>query len=193
MASPPPRSRRPERRPGDNLHASGRVQFLPSGPDQAEDTVQALLLDACYRSERRILAVTPYFVPDASLSLALRLAARRGVAIDLCLPATSNHILADFARSRALRALGETGAAIHLLPTMVHAKGIVIDEMLAVCGSPNLDSRSLLLNYESAFVLYGTHEISWLAAWIGALDRGIRARSTTGGPRCGAMSPRVCC
>ena len=81
----------------------------------------------------------------------------------------SNHILADFARSRALRALGETGAAIHLLPTMVHAKGIVIDEMLAVCGSPNLDSRSLLLNYESAFVLYGSREISWLAAWIGAL------------------------
>ncbi|HMD75512.1 MAG TPA: phospholipase D-like domain-containing protein [Steroidobacteraceae bacterium] len=153
----------------EDRHASGRVQFLPSGPDQAEDTVQALLVDACYRSERRILAVTPYFVPDASLSLALRLAARRGVAIDLCLPATSNHILADFARGRALRALGETGAAIHLLPTMVHAKGIVIDEMLAVCGSPNLDSRSLLLNYESAFVLYGSREIDWLAAWIGAL------------------------
>lgn len=153
----------------DDRHTSSRVQFLPSGPDQAEDTVQALLLDACYRSERRILAVTPYFVPDASLSLALRLAARRGVAIDLCLPASSNHILADFARGRALRALGETGAAIHLLPTMVHAKGIVIDEMLAVCGSPNLDSRSLLLNYESAFILYGTREISWLAAWIGAL------------------------
>ncbi len=147
----------------------GRVQFLPSGPDQAEDTVQALLLDACYHAERRIIAVTPYFVPDASLSLALRLAARRGVVIDLCLPAASNHILADFARSRALRALSATGAGIHLLPYMVHAKGIVFDDALAVCGSPNLDSRSLLLNYESAFVLYGTREITWLASWIGAL------------------------
>ncbi len=159
----------PTRASRDAQAEAGRVQFLPSGPDQAEDTVQALLLDACYRAERRILAVTPYFVPDASLQLALRLAARRGVQIDLCLPATSNHILADFARSRALRALSGTGAAIHLLPAMVHAKGIVFDDMLAVGGSPNLDSRSLLLNYESAFVWYGAREINWLAAWIGAL------------------------
>ncbi len=147
----------------------GRAQFLPGGPDQAEDTVQALLLDACFRAERRVLAVTPYFVPDASLSLALRLAAKRGVRIDLCLPATSNHVLADFARSRALRALASVGVGVYLLPTMLHAKGIVFDDSLAVCGSPNLDSRSLLLNYETAFVLYGAAEIAWLADWIGAL------------------------
>ncbi len=147
----------------------GRAQFLPSGPDQAEDTLQALLLDACFRVERRVLAVTPYFVPDSSLSLALRLAAKRGVRIDLCLPATSNHVLADFARSRALRALAGVGVGVHLLPTMLHAKGIVFDDSLAVCGSPNLDSRSLLLNYETAFVMYGSAEIAWLADWIGAL------------------------
>jgi cardiolipin synthase len=154
---------------GDPGRAPGRAQFLPSGPDQAEDTVQALLLDACFRAERRVLAVTPYFVPDASLSLALRLAAKRGVRIDLCLPATSNHVLADFARSRALRALVNVGVGVHLLPTMLHAKGIVFDDSLAVCGSPNLDSRSLLLNYETAFVLYGAAEIDWLSGWIGAL------------------------
>lgn len=153
-------------------HGGGLAQFLPSGPDQAEDTIQALLLDACYRAERRILAVTPYYVPDASLNLAMRLAARRGVRIDLCLPAVSNHILADFARSRALRALAGAGAAIHLLPYMVHAKGIVFDDSLAICGSANLDSRSLLLNYESAFVLYGSGEIAWLSDWIEALIPG---------------------
>jgi len=145
------------------------AQFLPSGPDQSEDTVQALLLDACFRAERRVLAVTPYFVPDASLGLALRLAARRGVKIDVCMPAKSNHILADFARSRTLRSLSEAGVTFHLLPYMVHAKGVVLDETLALCGSPNLDSRSLLLNYESAFLFYGKTEIAWLAHWIEVL------------------------
>jgi cardiolipin synthase len=145
------------------------TQFLPSGPDQTEDTVQAVLLDACFRAERRLVAVTPYFVPDASLNVALRLAARRGVKIDICLPASSNHILADFARSRTLRSLTEAGVTFHLLPYMVHAKGVVLDETLALCGSPNLDSRSLLLNYESAFLFYGTAEIDWLANWIDAL------------------------
>ena len=149
--------------------AANLAQFLPSGPDQAEDTVHALLIDAFFRAERRVLAVSPYFVPDAGLEAAIRLAARRGVAIDLCLPAKSNHRLADFARSRSLRALVRAGVAVHLLPGMVHAKAVVFDASLALCGSVNLDSRSLLLNYELAVVLYGQPEIDWLEAWIRAL------------------------
>jgi cardiolipin synthase len=149
--------------------AGGRAQFLPSGPDQAEDTVHALLIDACFHVRERVLAVTPYFVPDASLETAMRLAARRGVKIDLCIPAVSNHRLADFARNRALRALTEAGARIHLLPYMIHAKAVVFDQSLALSGSVNLDSRSLLLNYECAVVFYGATEIDWLAQWIQAL------------------------
>jgi cardiolipin synthase len=149
--------------------AFSRAQFLPSGPDQTEDTVHALLIDACFHVRERFLAVTPYFVPDAALETALRLAARRGVKIDLVLPAKSNHVLADFARNRALRSLSKAGVGIHLVPFMNHAKAVVCDESLALTGSVNLDSRSLLLNYESAVVLYGAAEISWLAAWIEAL------------------------
>jgi cardiolipin synthase A/B len=146
--------------------AAGRAQFLPSGPDQAEDTVHALLIDACFHARERMLAVTPYFVPDTSLETAMRLAARRGVKIDLCIPAVSNHRLADFARNRALRALRSAGVGIHLLPSMIHAKAVVFDRSLALSGSVNLDSRSLLLNYECAVVFYGAREIDWLANWI---------------------------
>jgi cardiolipin synthase len=149
--------------------SGGRAQFLPSGPDQAEDTVHALLIDACFHARERLLVVTPYFVPDTSLETAMRLAAHRGVKIDLCIPAVSNHRLADFARNRALRALGTAGVNIHLLPNMNHAKAMVFDESLAISGSVNLDSRSLLLNYECAVVFYGAREIDWLANWIQAL------------------------
>ncbi len=148
------------------------AQFLPSGPDQAEDTVHALLIDACYHARERILAVTPYFIPDSALETAMRLAARRGVRIDLCLPLVSNHRLADFVRNRALRALGTAGVNIHLLPYMSHAKGVVFDASLAISGSVNLDSRSLLLNYECAVVFYGEPEIAWLSDWIRALIPG---------------------
>jgi cardiolipin synthase len=146
--------------------AAGRTQFLPSGPDQTEDTVRALLIDACFHATQRMLVVTPYFVPDASLETAMRLAARRGVKIDLCIPATSNHRLADFVRNRALRALSSAGVSIHLLRNMNHAKAVVFDRNLALCGSPNLDSRSLLLNYEAAVVFYDKRDIEWLATWI---------------------------
>jgi cardiolipin synthase A/B len=150
-------------------YPDGRTQFLPSGPDQMEDTVHALLIDACFQANERILAVTPYFVPDVSLETALRLAARRGVKIDICIPGKSNHLLADFVRNRPLRALSDAGVSIHLLPNMNHAKAVVFDDSIALCGSCNLDSRSLLLNYESAVVFYGPSEIEWLARWIFAL------------------------
>jgi cardiolipin synthase len=148
---------------------SSEAQFLPSGPDQSEDTVHSLLIDACFHSRQRMLAITPYFVPDVSLETAMRLAARRGVRIDLCIPNSSNHRLADFARNRALRSLSQAGVNVHLLPYMSHAKAVVFDDSLGLSGSVNLDSRSLLLNYECAVVFYARTEIDWLANWIETL------------------------
>ncbi len=159
----------PGRVPVLDQQPAGEAQFLPSGPDQSEDTVHALLIDACFQARDRMLAVTPYFVPDVSLETAMRLAARRGVRIDLCIPRRSNHKLADFARNRALRSLSLAGVNVHLLPDMCHAKAVVFDDALALSGSVNLDSRSLLLNYECAVVFYGRSEIDWLARWIEAL------------------------
>jgi cardiolipin synthase len=43
------------------------AQYLPSGPDQTEETAQALLIDACFRAEHRLMAITPYFVPGDGL------------------------------------------------------------------------------------------------------------------------------
>ncbi len=142
------------------------AQFLPSGPDQTEDTAQSLLIDASFRAQHRLLAITPYFVPGDGLRDALRLAARRGVQVTVAIPQVSNHHLADFVRSRAMRDLARAGVTFRMLPFMVHAKAVVVDEDLALCGSINLDGRSLLLNHESAVVFYNPKEIDWLAHWI---------------------------
>lgn len=142
------------------------AQFMPSGPDQTEDTAQALLIDACFRAEHRLLAITPYFVPGDGLRDALRLAARRGVQVTIAMPAESNHRLADFVRARAMRDLAGAGVSFRMLPFMAHAKAVVVDEDLALCGSINLDLRSLLLNHEAGVVFYDPAQIDWLAQWI---------------------------
>ncbi|MES1162015.1 MAG: phospholipase D-like domain-containing protein, partial [Rhizobacter sp.] len=100
----------------------GLAQYLPSGPDQTEDTAHALLIDACFRAEHRLLAITPYFVPGDGLRDALRLAARRGVQVTIAMPARSNHRLADFVRARAMRDLARAGVIFRMLPFMAHAK-----------------------------------------------------------------------
>ena len=103
---------------------------------------------AAYRARRRIALVTPYFVPDAALLMALCLAARRGVQVELLMPARSNHRLSDMARGRALRALAQAGGA-HLAGAADAACQAGGDRRRAgAAGSANLDSRSLFLNYE---------------------------------------------
>lgn len=144
---------------------SAQIQLLASGPDQQQDSLQAFIVTACYRAQTRILAVTPYLIPDPALLQALCLAARRGVAVDIVLPGRSNHALADLARNRALRELSQAGVRIWLSPRMIHAKALVFDE-LALTGSANLDIRSLFLNFELALVLYDASFASALSEWI---------------------------
>ena len=96
------------------------------------------------------------------------LAAKRGLQITLLLPRRSNHRLADWARGRAVRELVEAGVDVRLLPAMLHAKAVVVDDVLALCGSANLDSRSLFINYEAMAAFYGRAEIDWLADWLNA-------------------------
>lgn len=143
------------------------VQLIPSGPDQAEDTLHALLVSSCFAAQTRILAVSPYFVPDPTLQMALTLAARRGIAVDLILPHKSNHKMADMARHAALRELSASGARVWLVPAMIHAKAVVIDQEIAFAGSANLDERSLFLNYELMLAFYKAADIQALARWIG--------------------------
>ena len=142
------------------------AQLIASGPDQADDTVYALLVTATYRARRRIALATPYFVPDAALLMALCMAARRGVLVDLLLPARSNHPLSDMARNRALRTLAAAGGRIWFAPRMMHAKLTVIDDMLALAGSANLDSRSLFLNYELMMAFHDTAAVARFADWF---------------------------
>ncbi len=141
------------------------AQWVPSGPDQPDDTVYALLLTAAFHAQRRIVAITPYFVPDEALLDAWCIACRRGVQVHLIVPARSNHRLADWARERALRQLAAAGAQVWLAPGMVHAKAVVIDDSMALTGSLNLDARSLFLNYESMTAFYEREQVQWLSGW----------------------------
>lgn len=141
-------------------------QVIASGPDQADDTVQALLVSAAYRARTRMTLASPYVVLDDALLMALTLAARRGVQVELLLPERSNHRLADIARHRSLRALASAGVRVWLAPHMLHAKAAVIDDVLALVGSTNLDSRSLFLNYELMVAFHDAGDIARYTAWL---------------------------
>lgn len=159
------RSPRPPAPPPVPIDPHG-AQLIASGPDQRDDTLYALLVTAAYRATTRILLATPYFVPDPALLTALAMAARRGVAVDLLMPARSNHRLSDYARSRALRTLAHAGGRVWLVPGMFHGKLVVVDDTLALAGSANLDARSLFLNYELMAAFHAAADVQRFADWF---------------------------
>jgi cardiolipin synthase len=154
---------RPPRRVVAERPVEPYAQLIASGPDQADDTVHNLLVTACFKASTHIIAITPYFVPGEALLMALTLAAKRDVVVDLILPAQSNHHLADFVRHRALRSLAAAGGRIWLTPYMLHAKAVVIDQDLVITGSANLDARSMFLNYELMVAFYAPPDIQRFA------------------------------
>ncbi len=142
------------------------AQLIASGPERTDDTLYELLLSAVYQAEVRLIVMTPYFVPDDALVQALAIACRRGVALTVLVPRRSNHRLADLARERALRDLAAAGAGIRLVEGMSHAKLVIVDDQVALCGSANIDGRSLFLNHELTTAFYGSTEITDLANWV---------------------------
>lgn len=150
----------------DIQHDPAMGQLIASGPDQIDDTLYTLLVSGFFLSRKRIMAVTPYFVPNPTFLMSLTLAARRGVAVDLLLPRKSNHRMADLARHRALRELTSAGGRVWFFPNMIHAKAVVIDDEFALAGSANLDERSLFLNYELMVSFYEPADVKRFAEWI---------------------------
>ncbi len=148
------------------------AQVVASGPDVSGDPLYDVLLNAIFEAKSRIWIVTPYFIPDETLSKALDVAVRRGLEVLIIIPRASNHRLADLARSSFTRELAATGAKVRLHPKMVHAKALMIDRKMAILGSANFDMRSLLLNYELGLIVYSESTLDKIEKWIANLNAG---------------------
>ncbi len=145
------------------------AQLVPSGPDLPHDGLHDALVHAIHTAEHRIWIATPYFLPSDQLLHALATAGRLGRDVRLLVPARSNQRIADFARGAYLRDLEEAGVRVlRYGPRMLHAKAVVLDD-LAIIGSANIDVRSMLLNFETALVVYDAPTVAALATWFSGL------------------------
>ena len=122
---------------------------LTGGPDQEADKLRSVLVAAVSEARRSIRIVTPYFLPDEVLVSSLRIAAWRGVSIDIIVPGASNLPFVDWASSAWLDVLIEAGCRFwRSAPPFDHSKMLVVDGAWSFIGSVNWDDRSLRLNFE---------------------------------------------
>lgn len=129
----------------------GLVRVVPGGPYSGGRALTDLFFAAIGAAARSLSIVTPYFVPNEPVLQAIRAAALRGVDTRLVVPRLGNHWYVDFAARSLYTPLLESGVRIfERPPPFSHAKALVVDGEYAVLGSPNLDYRSLHLNFETA-------------------------------------------
>jgi len=131
------------------------AQMLPSGPAYPFENARNLVVALVQRARRRVVLVTPYFVPDDMTLGALRVAALSGTDVQLVLSMSNNQHLTRWAQRSYYDELLKAGVRIALYrPHFLHAKHLSVDDEVALIGSINLDIRSFALNAEVGLVCY---------------------------------------
>lgn len=131
------------------LHGSSTVAIIPSGPDQLRNASQLSYFIGINAARRSIWLTSPYFIPDETILTALIAAALKGVDVRILVPAKSDVLLVGPAGRSYYPQLLSAGIRMYeYLPSMLHAKTMVIDERLSLVGSANVDMRSFGLNFE---------------------------------------------
>lgn len=120
------------------------------------------LLRRMEQCRKRIWITNAYFVPDNFLLKRLRDAARRGIDVRILLPKKSDVLMMPWASSTFYYNLLAAGVRIfEYLPSMLHAKTLILDDWASV-GSSNLNHRSLLHDLEADITLHHTENTQQL-------------------------------
>ena len=125
-----------------------------------------MFVSLIHTARKKIVVTTPYFIPDATLGDALKIAQARGVQVSLIVPFMPDAFITSRAQHSYYQEFLEAGITIYLYdpPNFLHAKHMSIDGDIAVIGSSNMDIRSLELNAEVSLIAYDQKVVSDLRA-----------------------------
>jgi cardiolipin synthase A/B len=145
----------PEYFPPSGVHGPVALQVAPSGPNHPTRVLRDLAVEALHAAHRRVVIITPYFVPDEALLVALRLAVVRGVRVDLIVPARNDQLWVGLAGQFFFDEVLQQGVHVHLYQLgLIHVKAMTVDEGFAMLGTANFDIRSFYLNFELNLLSY---------------------------------------
>ncbi len=139
------------------------AQIVCSGPDTQWRSVQNSYFKMINEAERSVFIQTPYFVPDAGIQEALRVAALSGIDVRIMIPGKPDHPFVYWASMSYLGELLEAGVKCYQYETgFIHSKTVCIDGIAASVGTANMDVRSFRLNFEVNAFLYDPHTVEEL-------------------------------
>lgn len=133
------------------------IQIISSGPDSRFQEIRDNYMRLISKAKKNIYIQTPYFIPDDAIMTALRMAAMSGIDVKLMIPCKPDHPFVYWATYSFVGELLEAGAKCYTYDNgFLHAKGIMVDGLVASYGTANMDMRSFYLNFEVNAVLYSS-------------------------------------
>jgi len=141
-------------------------QIIPSGPGFEFQNNLKLFAGLLYAAQRKIIVVSPYFVPDEALLLAITTACQRGIHVELFVSEDGDQAIVYHAQRSYYEALLRAGVKIWMYrkPYILHTKSLTIDDEVAIIGSSNMDMRSFGLNMEISMLVRGEEFVRQLRA-----------------------------
>lgn len=131
------------------------VQVIPSGPSDDMYLNALLFVELINSSRHRLWIASPYFVPDATLELALELAILRGVDVRILIPKESDHRIVQWVSMHHAMHFKRQGAEVFLYRRgFMHQKVLLVDEIITCIGTTNFDNRAMYLNFETSLVIH---------------------------------------
>lgn len=126
------------------------IQCVRGASEVGWSDISTLLLALLQLAKDRIRITTAYFVPDDELIGQLSAASDRGVKVEILLPGPhGDKRFVQLAGQAIYEQLLEHGVRIwHFQPTMLHAKIMTVDGLVASVGSANFNARSTELDEE---------------------------------------------
>jgi cardiolipin synthase A/B len=131
------------------------MQIVSSGPDSEWEQIKYGYIKMISSAKKSIWIQTPYFIPDASLLDALKIAALTGKDVRIMIPNKPDHLFVYWATTYHVGEMLRAGAKIFIYDNgFIHAKTIVVDDQLSSVGTANIDVRSFKLNFEVNAFMY---------------------------------------
>jgi cardiolipin synthase len=139
----------PDYFPVEKPAGDARVQCFKSGPEENPENARISYLLAIASARKSIRIAHAYFVPDDLATEMLLAARKRGVQVQVIVPASNDSRFGRAAsRSRWGKLLAAGVEFYRYEPAMYHCKIMIVDDLFSTVGSVNFDNRSFAINDE---------------------------------------------
>lgn len=145
--------------PADMPKAESDGFFQPYGDTPIDDEIvsENIYLNMINKAKRYVYITTPYLIIDNEMFTALTLAAKSGIDVRIITPGIPDKKAVFMVTQSYYYYLLKGGVKIYeYTPGFIHAKTVLVDDVIATVGTVNFDFRSLYLHFECGVWMFNS-------------------------------------